>query len=320
MTGINKTELIKELRALTQAGMKDCKDSLEEVGWNLQKAVDAVKAKGLSNTTRNATKTAAEGVVQVVPYFKSDSNSITMVEINCQTDFVANSPDFKKFADHVGLMFSAVDLFSFNGNLGQLQYKTDNGTLTDLEMNRKELMATTKENIVVRRWWRVEAAPVTGLVCSYLHSNSKIGVIVSLETSPGLLDSNSAELLEFGEELAMQIAAMSPLAVTREQLPQEEVDRQKGIFETQLTELNKPQAAWPKIMEGKFNKWYTDVCLLDQESVVMPKTSVKDLIAAKGKQLGGEIKVLNFVRAAVGEGIETVKADLAADVASMIGE
>lgn len=318
MTEVNKTEMIKELRALTQAGMKDCKDSLEEVGWDLQKAVDAVKAKGLNNTTRSAGKVAAEGVLALT----AGSDNVTMVEVNCQTDFVAKSEDFNKFVDFTTLMLGMTDLFSFNGDLSTIGFRDSENNLerATLEDRRKELMATTKENVVVRRWWRMEAAPSVGLIATYLHSNGKVGVMVSLETSPGMLDAHSEDVLNFGEELAMQIAAMSPVAVSREQLPQEEVDRQKSIFEAQLTELNKPLAAWPKIMEGKFNKWYTDVCLLDQESVVMSKTSVKDLIAATGKRLGGEIKVLNFIRAAVGEGVEVQKVDLAADVAGMIGE
>lgn len=309
---INKTDLIKELRAATQAGMKDCKDALEENAWDLNKAVDAVKAKGLALTARNATKVAAEGKLVIT----AGSNGVTMVEVNCQTDFVANGEHFNSFLNTAGLCLSAVDLFTFNGDMSTVPADANK----TLEQARQELMATSKENIVVRRWWRVETAPAVGLVCSYLHSNAKIGVVVSLETSPGLLDKQHQELLIFGEELAMQIAAMNPLAVSRENLNEDEVARQKVIFETQLTELNKPQAAWAKILDGKFNKWYTDVCLLDQESVVMSKTSVKDLIAAKGKQLGGEIKVLSFVRAAVGEGVEVQKVDLAADVASMIGQ
>lgn len=297
-------ELIKELRAVTQAGMKDCKDALVESNWDLDQAIDIVKAKGLANTSRNAGKLASEGLLTIVEDF--DTRSATMVEVNCQTDFVANSPDFKSFVYNAGVVFSGTDLFSYNGDLESL----------GLEQARKELMATTKENVVVRRWFRTEAAP-NGVVAVYLHSNAKIGVMLSLEASTPEI-ANSKELLELGQELAMQVAAMNPIAVAREALPQEELDRQKGIFETQLAELKKPQAAWAKIMDGKFNKWYTDVCLMDQESVVYPKTSVKQVADAVAKKLGGEIKVLSFVRAAVGEGIEKQQDDLASAVAEAI--
>lgn len=295
---INKSELLRDLRALTQAGMKDCKDALEETQWDLQAAVDVVKAKGLSNTSRNAGKVAAEGRLVIAV----NENGATMVEVNCQTDFVANAIDFQNFANNVGATFANLDLFTYDGALP-----------SELEAARKEVMAVTKENVVVRRWFRVEASP-GGAVVSYLHGNAKLGVLVSFETS----NATAPEFIKLADEVAMQIAAMNPVSVSRTEVPQEEVDRQKAIFETQLIELNKPQAAWAKIMDGKFNKWYQDVCLLDQESVIYPKTTVKSQLDTLSKQLGTEVKVLSFVRAAVGDGIEKKTDDLAQAVAEAI--
>lgn len=302
---MSNTELIKELRSLTQAGMKDCKDALEEANWDLQKAVDIVKVKGLNVVSGRAGKVAADGLVSILNTDFATPVQL-MVEVNCQTDFVANSDSFKEFVDYVGgeLLQSHLENKQFDASL--------------VEEARKNAVASTKENIVVRRWW-VEKSPDTSttLVFPYLHSNKKIGVLLTLK-APSNEASFSKEFLDLGFDLAMQVAAMSPIAVSPQTLSVEEVARQKAIFETQLTELNKPQAAWPKILEGKFNKWYTEVCLLNQESVVLPKTSVGTVIKNVGTKLGGEIEVLSFVRCQVGEGIEKAKEQLADEVAKLM--
>lgn len=315
---INKMDLVKELRALTQAGMSDCKAALEECEYDLQKAIDAVKAKGLNNTTRNAGKVAAEGVVDIA---KSLNGDATMVEINCQTDFVAKSPAFLEFATTATALFSMTPFEVLAKPFSLTELVLDGKSLED---SRKEVMASTKENVLVRRWVRFEAGDPSIRVFSYLHGNARLGVLLKLQAThmAGEPDTGVAETPEFkqlGEELAMQIAAMSPLAVSRDQLAPEEIERQRGIFETQLTEAKKPQAAWPKIMEGKFNKWYTDVCLLDQESVITAKTSVAQVIANLEKRLATHIKVVEFQRLAVGEGVEVKKENYGDEIAKLTG-
>jgi len=300
---MSNTEMIRELRALTQAGMKDCKDALTESNWDLQKAVDIIKVKGLNVVSGREGKVAAEG--RVVILSAADRELAVMVEVNCQTDFVAASPDFVRFSETTAatLMGSVLhsDIFSVN----------------DVEGLRKEVVATTKENIVVRRWWAEEGQDPTVRLFSYMHSNNKIGVLLTMK-APTIEAADSNDFRLLGEELAMQIAAMSPLAVSQDRLSPADVERQKSIFETQLTELNKPQAAWPKIMEGKLNKWYTEVCLLKQESVVVPKSTVEQVVKSVGAKLGGEVQVVNFIRCQVGEGIEVKKDNLADEVAKMV--
>lgn len=298
---MSNLDLIKELRSLTQAGMKDCKDALEEANWDLQKAVDIVKVKGLNVVSGREGKVASEGVVAVTRY----SSGMAMVEVNCQTDFVANSPDFKKFATLVADTI-VVDVVT-----------DEPFTVERVEKERQALVSTTKENVVVRRWWVEEATSPQALVFSYVHSNSKIGVLLTL-LAPSVDAVKDSAFRELGDDLAMQIAAMSPLAVSADRLDPDAIARQKSIFETQLTELNKPQAAWAKILEGKFNKWYTEVCLENQESVVTPKTSIAQVIKNVGAKLGGEVKVVNFIRCQVGEGIEKPKEQLADEVAKMM--
>lgn len=300
---MSNTELIRELRSLTSAGMKDCKDALEESNWDLQKAVDIVKAKGLNVVSGRAGKVAADGAVMVSG--GGPRESVALVEVNCQTDFVANSPDFKKF------VASTVDAIYTNTISGSVF------TVADVESERQALVSTTKENIVVRRWWLEEAMTPSAKVFTYIHSNNKIGVLLTL-LAPSEDAAKDSAFRELGNDLAMQIAAMSPLAVDADRIPQDEKDRQKAIFEMQLKEENKPEKMWEKIMEGKFRKWNTEVCLLEQESVVIPKTTVRQVIKNVGTKLGGEIQVVNFVRCQVGEGIEKKQDNLAEEVSKMM--
>jgi elongation factor Ts len=302
---MTNTDLIRELRALTQAGMKDCREALEEAGWDLQKAVDIVKIKGLNIADGRTGRAASEGVVLASPVGRLPvGNGIAMVEVNCQTDFVAGSPDFKNFA---------------HKTLDTICERFDQ----DLEFNvglvedaRKAVVAITKENVVVRRWWIEETLDPTVRVFHYIHANNKLGVLLTLQ-APNQEALNSPEFQNLGEELAMQVAAMNPLAVSADRMSQADLDRQKAIFETQLKEEGKPQAMWSRIMEGKMRKWNTEVCLLEQESVVVPKTSVKQVIKTASVKLSGEITVVNFIRCQVGEGVETKKDNLAEEVAKL---
>ena len=298
---MDKIELIKELRELTKAGMNDCKEALQECNWDLQKAVDVVKAKGLNIVSGRDGRAVFEGKVDIV----WTDTLAAMVEVNCQTDFVANSLDFARFVSDVKhkLYYNTVD---------GLPFGTD-----DVEEKRKEAVSTIKENIVVRRWWVEQAMDSTVKVFAYHHSNNKIGVLITMQ-APSTEAANSPEFKALGEDLAMQICAMSPLAVSSDRISQEEKDRQKAIFETQLKEEKKPEKMWEKIMEGRWRKWYAEVCLLEQESIVISKTPVKQVIENMQKQLGGEIKIINFVRAQVGEGLQKTTDDLAQEVSKMV--
>jgi elongation factor Ts len=298
------TELIKELRARTSAGMADCKAALVEAEWDIDKAQDLVKARGLAQTARNASKVASEGRVSLY--------GNTLVEVNSNTDFTAGSPDFIAFAELAAKTLGEADLAAFSGDLNTLSVSGKS-----LEEHRQEVAGKTKENIVLRRWMREEVSGDNRTVFSYVHSNNKLGVLLSME-APTKEDLDNDEFRDFGNNLAMQIAAMNPLAVSSDKLSQADRDRQQAIFETQLKEQGKPEASWGKIIEGKNRKWYSEICLLDQESVFCSKTSVKQLVDQLSLKLGGPVKILNFMRMVVGEGIEKEPQDLAADVAQMI--
>lgn len=303
---MNKSDLLKELRARTQAGMKDCHDALREANDDLEKAVDIIKTKGQNIVSGRASKVASKGLVMASHV--GNSKTTVMVEVNCQTDFVARSPDFKQFAE---------DCLSLVSISAQDNVPFDVNGATPFEV-RTNIIGKTKENCLVRRWWIEQVAPDTCKTFSYIHNGSQLGVIVSLQ-APSVEAANSPEFDQLGMDLAMQVAAMNPSAVDAERLPADVVARQRTIFETQLQELKKPQAQWDKIITGKFNKWHTEVCLLSQESVMAPKTTVAQIVKNVGTKLGGEVLVVNFIRCQVGEGIEEEKSDYVAEVAKLTG-
>lgn len=299
---MSKTELIKELREITQAGMKDCADALAEAGNDIQKAVDIIKTKGKNIVSGRSGKVASEGRINITTV--GSLRGQVMVEVNCQTDFVANSDEFSYFSTCVaeGIVQATNKGLPFDVN--------------DVEPQRAELVSRTKENIVIRRWWVQETMDPKAFVTSYLHGN-KIGVLMTILVSDEKLFLKQ-ELTSFAEGLAMQVAAMNPVAVSPSDLPADVVDRQRSIFETQLREANKPESAWPKILEGKFNKWYTEVCLMNQESIMLPKKTVKQYLDEMSPRFGGEITVVNFIRCQVGEGIDKPKEDFADEVAKLV--
>lgn len=304
MQPLNKSQLITELREITQAGMKDCSDALKEAGYDLQKAIDIIKTKGKNIVSGRTGKVASEGLIAISPF----ASGFAMVEVNCQTDFVANSIDFKNYTSNVAeeIVHSTILNEPFNPGVGYI------------EEARTNLVSRTKENIVVRRWWVQEAINPLAVVVEYLHSNAKIGVLMTiLVSNENML--NNKETFSVAEGLAMQVAAMNPTSVSPSNLPADIVNRQKNIFENQLRELNKPEASWSKILDGKFNKWHTEVCLLNQESIMVSKKTVKEYLADIGKTLGGEITVVNFIRCQVGEGIDKPQEDFADEVNKVCG-
>ena len=301
---MSKTDMIRDLRALTQAGMKDCKDALVETGWDLQNAQDLIKQRGKNLVAGK--RIAAEGLV-TTSYF-GDDRTCGMVEVNCVTDFVARSPDFVSFCQ--GVMNSMRACWV----LGVTWSPT-----TEIEEKRQKLISTTKENAEIRRWWVEQSLVEYGKVFSYVHQGGKIGVLLNLQAeNEGVLNSQSFNKL--GEDLAMQVAAMAPLAVSPEHLDPNVVARQTAIFDAQIKELNKPEVASKKIMEGKMAKWYKEVCLLNQESVLFPKKSCAKVIEEAQTEAGGKITVINLIRCQVGEGIETEQENFVDEVSKMAGE
>lgn len=305
--------LIKELRERTLAGMSDCKSALVEADGDMEKAVEIILKKGIVKAAARAGKTAAEGEVRALVEGKRG----TIVEVNCQTDFVARGDDFKKF---VGDVLSVASKLTPGTDLASQKYP---GTSKTIDEVRNEKIAQSGENHVIRRWDALEAKEPGAIVHSYIHMGGKLGVLL-LAFAPSDEKTKDADFAKFIDDVAMQIAAMNPLVVSAMELTPKEKEKQKEIYLAQMAEekaagtLKAPEAQWPKIVDGKINKWLNEVTLLGQESVVTPGSSIDKLRQELGKKLGGEVRLARFVRFGVGEGIEKKTDDLAAEVAKMV--
>ncbi|MBK9258772.1 MAG: translation elongation factor Ts [Polyangiaceae bacterium] len=311
MSGIN-AQAIKELRERTQAGMSDCKSALVEAEGDMEKAVEIILKKGLAKSAKRAGAVATEGEVRAI--VSSDLRSATIVEVNIQTDFAARNDQFREFVGEVLAVAKNAPVGSDIGTLA-LRGKTVNDIAT-------ELTAKIGEKVAVRRWDRLEVPEGSaGAAHAYVHLGGKIGVVLVVKTDSEATK-NHDEVIKFIDDTAMQIAAMNPLALVRDDISDELKVKQKEIFEGQLREdpKPKPESAWPKIIEGKYNKWFSEVALLEQESVVVPGQTIDKLRQAAEKASGGKVEILRFVRYERGEGVVKPQGpDFASEVAKMAG-
>lgn len=335
--------LIKELRERTSAGMSDCKNALVEAEGDLEKAVEVILKKGIVKAASRAGKVATEG--EVATWVSSDKKKGVIVEVNCQTDFVSRGDDFKGFVKNV------VDVASKLAKGKEIGAETYPGSDKTIDTIRQELVGRIGENIVVRRWDSIEAG-ANGVVHSYVHVGGRVGVVLAV-SAPSADAVSNADFTAFIENVSMQIAAMSPVVVEKAQIDEAMLAKQKEIFQAQMqkdldeatariAELEKatdlsptelaaekkaaqqkkgpPQERWPNVIEGKVNKWFTEVTLLGQENVWDPPAGSIDKIRTElGKKLGGDVKVTGFVRFGLGEGIEKKVENLADEVAKTIG-
>jgi elongation factor Ts len=305
-------QLVKELRERTQAGMADCKSALVEADGDPEKAVEIILKKGLAKSAKRAGAVASEGEVRA--HVAADARSGVLVEVNIQTDFAARNEKFKAFvADIVRVAAGAKE----GTKLEDLQYPVGGKTVGEV-MN--ELIAQIGEKISIRRFMRLDLSAPAGAIHSYVHLGGKIGVLLETVANSGETAARP-EFKKFIDDAAMQIAAMNPVYLSRSEVPKAVVDKQREIYAAQLREepKPKPEAAWPKIIEGKLNKWYTEVCLLDQESVLVPGSSIEQVRGQVAKETGGTLELKRFVRFERGEGIEKRADDFAAEVAKMAG-
>jgi elongation factor Ts len=301
--------MVKELRERTQAGMADCKNALVEAAGHMEKAVEVILKKGLVKAASRAGRIAAEG--EVATWVAPDGKHGVIVEINSQTDFVSRGDDFKGF---VKTVLAVAGKAPQGADLGAQKAPGSDQTVDQV---RAALVAKTGENMVVRRWARLDATEANGFVHAYVHAGGKLAVLIHAEGP----DPKNAELRAFADNAAMQVAAMNPLVVDKANVSKAQVDKQREIFEAQLKEEKKPEQAWPKILDGKVAKWFTEVTLLGQDNVWDPPAGTIDKLRLElGKKLGGEVKIHAFVRFALGEGIDKGQAeDFAAEVAKTIG-
>lgn len=270
---------IAKLRAMTNAGMMDCKRALTETKGDLDAAVDYLRKKGMASAAKKALREAREGLI--VKYIAPDRKSGVLVEVNCQTDFVARNEGFRAFCDKVA------ELLATNPK-------------ADLEALRVEQVAKTGENVQVPRHTRLEAGP-NGVLAAYIHHGSKIGVL--LEVGAGKAETlNHDDFKQLVGDITLQIAAATPVAVCREQVDPALVAKEREIGAEQAK--GKPAPAVEKIIQGKLEKYFQTVCLVDQGFVKRNgEVSVKEHAASVGKALGDTIEIRRFVRYQLGDSI-----------------
>jgi elongation factor Ts len=283
---------IKKLREITDAGMMDCKEALKATDGDMEKAIEWLRKKGLGAAAKKADKVAAEGVVAI----KSDDKKAIMLEVNSQTDFVAKNEKFQNFVNEV------------------LEHVFNNDFNTIEEINNSEIngqpfseylalqIATIGENLVVRRYAKVVTE---GSLGTYVHANGKVGVIVS---------ANKEGLENELKNIAMHAAAMNPKYISEEAVPSEVVEKEKEIAREQLLKEGKPENILEKILPGKIKRFMQDNTLENQKFVMDDKVSVKEYLQSSDK----EAKLTNYVRFELGEGIEKVEEDFAAEVAKQM--
>ncbi len=306
--------MVKDLRERTQAGMADCKNALVEAAGDMEKAVEVILKKGIVKAAARAGRVASEGEVRT--FVAEGGKYGVIVEVNCQTDFVSRGDAFRDFVTKVTEIASKA---SPGTDLSASKYPVSDklGTDKTVESVRQELVAKTGENVVVRRWDRLDAKGAYGFVHAYVHMGGKLAVLLSVE-APNEAARKAAPFLQFVDNCAMQVAAMNPMVVHKDEIAPHAVAKQKEIYQAQLKEEKKPEQAWPKIIEGKVAKWFTDVTLHGQDNVWDPgKGTIDKLRQELAKELGGEVKLHGFIRLSLGEGIEKKTDDLAAEVAKM---
>jgi len=298
--------MVKDLRDKTGAGMMDCKTALNETNGDMEAAIDWLRKKGISKAAKKAGRAAAEGLVGVAV----GKGAGALVEVNAETDFVARNDEFKSFVK------SAADLaLSEGGDLEKLLAAKHGGS--SVQQVLTELVAKIGENMSVRRTVALSVNP--GVVGAYVHNASspelgKIGVLVALKSG-----ADEAKLQALAKQLAMHIAAASPLAITPEHLSKDVVERERAVQWELAKQSGKPDAVIEKMMEGRMRKFYEDTVLLSQTFVIDGETQVGKVIEKAAKELGAPIAIESFVRFQVGEGIEKVESDFADEVAQMAG-
>jgi len=299
--------LVKELREKTGAGMMDCKRALGDSGGDIEAAVDWLRKKGLAAAANKAGRVAAEGLIGVATRGPVGA----VVEVNSETDFVARNQEFQGFVTAVGAL--ALD---GDGELETLKETVLPSSGRTVEGELTHLIATIGENLVLRRLRRL--AVQEGGVFSYVHNTlgpglGRIGVIVALAS-----DADAEQLAGLGKQLAMHIAAASPLYLDISSVPQSALDRERGVLLDQARASGRPEGVVEKMVEGRLRKFYEEVVLLEQIFVVDQKTRISGVVEQAGKAAGAPIRVTEFARFALGEGIDRHRPDFAAEVAAQL--
>ena len=297
--------MVKELRERTNAGMMDCKKALVNSDGDMDKAIDWLREKGLAQAAKKASRVAAEGVV--TQYVTPCGCTGVIVEVNCETDFVAKTDNFQKFANDVAKHIAMANPADLDELLAQKFVDDESKTIADLI---SEATVAIGEKISVRRFARYETE---GAVSTYIHMGGKVGVMVEVATDA----KDNEAVKEFAHDLALQIAAAKPEAVRREEVDATKLEKEKEIQRAKALEAGKPEKIVDRIVEGQIEKYYKEVCLLDQQFVKDGDKTIKGLMAEVAKAAGCTLDIVRFARFERGEGIEKRQDNLAEEIAKM---
>ena len=293
-------ENIKELRERTGAGVLDCKKALKEKEGNIEKAVELLREQGMAEAARKADRTASEGKVNIL--FTDDKNKGIIAEINSETDFVAKNENFQKLAKEISEHILQSSSDNLDDLLNDSWYKDES---KDLNTVIKEAIASIGENINLRRFEKFNASQ-NEFLYDYIHMGGKIGVLVKFA---GEL---SEETEKAAKNISMQIAASSPKYIDRDDVSENDIKKERKIYREQMLNEGKPEHIIDNIVDGKMDKYFTQVCLLEQEYIRDTDISVNEYLNDI------ELDVKDFVRFELGEGVEEEEEDFASEVMAEI--
>ncbi len=300
---------VQALREKTGAGMMDCKKALVEADGDMDKAVDVLRERGLALATKKASRIAAEGVV--LAYNDEEKNIGVLVEVNSETDFVAKNDKFQQLV----LDVAKTIVIENPADVDALVNLKLNGTEETVAEAFQNAVLSIGENMKIRRFVRHE-----GVVSTYIHAGGSVGVMVTFDCADDSYKTDAFKAM--GKDVAMQVAAMNPQFLEGAVVPAEVIEHEKGIMIAQMKEdpkmANKPEKVMEGIIAGKINKFFKEVCLLDQAFVKDDSVNVRTYIANTAKELGGSFTATGFYRFAKGEGLAKREDNFADEVASMM--
>ncbi|PCJ20070.1 MAG: elongation factor Ts [Candidatus Cloacimonadota bacterium] len=297
---------VKALREKTQAGMMDCKRALVECDGDLDTAVDFLRKKGLAASGKKAGRIAAEGTI--CAYIGEDTSTGALFELNCETDFVGKNDAFQALAKNLTKLINSSDIKDVDALMSS---KLEG---VKVEQIITEQVAKIGEKITPRRF--VKYSVDSGYVHSYIHAGGTIGVMVELGLGDASLASNDV-FIDFYQDIAMHIAAAAPTYLKRDEVPSAEIDKEIEIYKEQMRQQGKKEEMLEKIALGKVNKYYSEICLLEQPFVKESKTKINQLVKDVSSKIGTDVSINRFQRFVLGEGIEKKVEDFAEEVAKM---
>lgn len=301
--------MVKELRELTGAGMMDCKKALNETNGNMEEAIEFLRKNGEAKAVKKAGRIAAEGIVMAEV---RDDKTAAIVEVNSETDFVAKNADFQGFVKAVVNQAIATESKDMDAFMAEAWNEDASKTVKDA---LTEKIAVIGENLNIRRFEKVES---DGCIVAYIHGGGRIGVLVEAAT-----DVVNDDVKTCLKNVAMQVAAMSPKYVSRDEVSQDFLDKEKEILLAQAKNdpknANKPENIIEKMIVGRLNKEMKEICLLDQVYVQDGDLTVAKYVEKVAKEAGANLSVKKFIRFETGEGLEKKNEDFAAEVAAQMG-